>query len=244
MSYKIVLFDADDTLFDYSKCEASALECTCSDFGLEWNSDLTSCYRRINQQLWDEYEKGMLKLDRLRIERFHRLFIENQLAMGVDPGEFSNIYINYLAEGSYLNNGALDLCNRLITMGIRLAIITNGIREVQLRRIKHSELANAFEQIIVSDDAKSQKPHKEIFDYAFMRLDEPDKKEVLIVGDSLSSDIQGGNNYGIDTCWYNPRGVVNKSSIIPRYEIQELKDLLKIIGNENCSISLRKTRHM
>ena len=119
--------------------------------------------------------------------------------------------------------GAEELCRQLTERGQRMAIITNGIKEVQFNRISRSSLYDSFECIIVSEDAGSQKPHEGIFDYAFDKLNHPDKSEVLIVGDSLTSDIQGGIRYGIDTCWYNPRKA-NPTAIQPKYEIHSLME--------------------
>lgn len=122
----------------------------------------------------------------------------------------------------------MELCGGLT--GCRLAIITNGIKDVQLSRIQGSPLCNTFEQIIISEEAGSQKPEPGIFDYAFAKLGITDKSKVLIVGDSLTSDIQGGKNYGIDTCWFNPLEKANEAGIKPTYEIRDLSELLRIIA--------------
>lgn len=230
MSYQVVLFDADDTLFDFSQAEAYALNNTCSQFGLESNPNLADSYRQLNQQLWDEFEKGLIDQATLRVERFNRLFKEQDVAFNAN--EFSQSFVKHLSEAAFIINGAVELCNKLLEKGIRIAIITNGIKEVQHGRISRSELANMFEHIIISEDAKSQKPHPEIFDYAFQKLNLTDKNGVLIVGDSLSSDIRGGMNYNIDTCWYNPKSLVNATDIKPTYEIAKLDELLHILGIE------------
>lgn len=113
--------------------------------------------------------------------------------------------------------------------GHRIAIITNGIKRTQLNRIGRSSLAHSFEHIIISEDTGFSKPHIGIFDYAFDKLNMMDKAKVLIVGDSLTSDIQGGMNYGIDTCWFNPRRKPNETSVKPTYEIQQLSELLQLL---------------
>ncbi|GGG13795.1 YjjG family noncanonical pyrimidine nucleotidase [Paenibacillus abyssi] len=232
MSYQVILFDADDTLFDYAKSELHALEHAFIEMGMECNSAYVESYRVINQQLWREFETGLIKLDLLRTERFRRLFTVHQPDITIDAEQFSHTYLKYLGEGSFVLDGAVSVCSYLLANGYRIAVITNGIKVVQFERINRSELSNSFEQIIVSEDAGFQKPNKGIFDYAFNKLNIQDKSSVLIVGDSLSSDIQGGINYGIDTCWFNPHRKINASGIQSTYEIHKLEELLAILGED------------
>jgi 2-haloacid dehalogenase len=230
LSYQIILFDADDTLFDYSKSESFALTNAFKLIGIECSNNIVQSYRFINQQLWYDYEKGIIELELLRSERFKRLFAEHDLMTELNADDFSNNYIKYLGEGAFLIQGAVDICNYFLSHGIRIAVITNGIKEVQLGRINKSELSTSFEHIIISEDAGFQKPHRGIFEYAFNKLNFQDKSKVLIVGDSLSSDIQGGINYGIDTCWFNPNRKVNSTGIKPTFEINKLEELLSLFS--------------
>lgn len=230
MSYDVIFFDADDTLYDYAQSEAYALAEAFREAELEFSEQLTGSYRTINQQLWQEYEKGSIDLGMLRSERFARLIAENGLTIAWTAEEFSQAYLRYLGEGSFLIDGAVEICRELLAGGQRLAVITNGIKEVQLSRIGRSELADAFEHIIVSEDAGIQKPNPGIFDFAFAKLNLEGSRNALIVGDSLSSDMQGGINAGIDTCWYNPLRKPNLTSVKPTYEIHHLRELLDLIG--------------
>ncbi|WP_379132213.1 YjjG family noncanonical pyrimidine nucleotidase [Paenibacillus sp. sgz500958] len=228
MKYELILFDADDTLFDYEMAERHALHSAFEQFGYPAGAaEHTVVYKEINKALWRELELGLISSMALRVERFRRLFATQGLEL--EPEVFSEAYLKYLGEGSFLIPGAVELCGELD--GLRLAIITNGIREVQTSRIQGSLLCNTFEQVIISEEAGCQKPEKGIFDYAFNKLGLTDKDKVLIVGDSLTSDIQGGINYGIDTCWYNPRGAVNASNLQPTYEIRDLSELLAITSS-------------
>lgn len=227
MKYEVVLFDADDTLFDYSLAEAHALKSVFLEHQFELTQSHVDLYRIVNQQLWHDFEKGAVTLDFLRHERFRRLFAEIQLEL--DAVSFSERYVDYLGEGSFLIEGADELISKVLHNGQRIAIITNGIKRTQLNRIGRSSLANSFEHIIVSEDTGYSKPHIGIFDFAFDKLKITDKAKVLIVGDSLTSDIQGGINYGIDTCWFNPRRKPNGSSVKPTYEIQQLNELLQLL---------------
>lgn len=226
MKYDVILFDADDTLFDYGMAEGQAFMNVFAYFGLPTGAEeYAASYQTINRALWADLEAGRITSAALRVERFNRLFAAHQLDL--NPEEFSEAYLRFLGEGTFLIQGAVELCEELAAF--RLAIITNGIKEVQLSRIKGSPLADTFEQIIISEEAGYQKPATGIFDYAFEKLGITDKRRVLIVGDSLTSDIQGGINYGIDTCWFNPLGKANGSGIMPTYEIRELAALLEIV---------------
>ncbi|CAM3243366.1 HAD-IA family hydrolase [Paenibacillus lupini] len=136
--------------------------------------------------------------------------------------------MGYLGSGGYLLDGAVELVEELKEK-LRLAIITNGIREVQLSRFAKADMAKYFEHIIVSEDTGFQKPHLGIFEYTFNKLGVTDPSRVLIVGDSLTSDIQGGLNSGIDTCWYNPNNKPNHTLIKPKFEIKTLSEVLTLL---------------
>ncbi|NQX47481.1 noncanonical pyrimidine nucleotidase, YjjG family [Paenibacillus tritici] len=227
MRYDCVLFDADDTLYDYGMAESHALSHAFSHFGLPTGAqEYAASYQEINRSLWKDLEQGKITSAALRVERFNRLFAAHELKF--KPDEFSEAYLRFLGEGTFLIQGAAELCGELA--GCRLAIITNGIKDVQQSRIKGSPLSEVFEAIIISEETGYQKPETGIFDYAFEKLKLADKRKVLMVGDSLTSDIQGGINYGIDTCWFNPLGKPGNPEITPTYEIRSLDELLEIVN--------------
>lgn len=226
MKYEIILFDVDDTLLDFDISEKKALHKTFTEFGYPAGlSDYRVSYKEISKILWSNLEQGSITLSELAIERFKRLFLRHEL--DIDADIFSRVYLEYLGRETHIVQGAVELCENL--EDYRLAIITNGFAAVQTARIENSPLRNTFEHIIMSEEVGFHKPDKEIFDYAFSELQITDKEKVLIVGDSLTSDIQGGINYSIDTCWFNPYFKGNDIGIKPTYEIQELMDLLAII---------------
>lgn len=229
LTYEMILFDADDTLYDYPQSEHHALTQALKDNGIDIHPQLLESYQVINKQLWRDFEQGLVEQVRLRTERFARFQIQNELQLGCSVEELSNTYLKYLAEGSFLLDGALEICEHVRARGYRMAIITNGIKEVQMGRIGGSSLANFFEDIIVSEDTGYQKPESGIFDYTFNKLKLLDKKKVLIVGDSLTSDMAGGMNYGIDTCWFNPHHKVNDTGMNLTYEISKLDELMKLL---------------
>jgi 2-haloacid dehalogenase len=228
MRYEVVFFDADDTLFDYSKAEAYALHHAFREFDVTIeDADYTQSYRQINQQLWEDFEKGTIDMVKLRLERFRKLF--DKLDLNLDPGAFSDCYLKYLGQGSFVIEGAVAICNYLLQKGYRLAIITNGFKEVQIGRIGRSEMRDFFEAIIISEETGFQKPHQGIFEHAFLKMNHLDKSKAIMIGDSLSSDIQGGISFGIDTCWFNPTHKANRLQVKPTYEIQALSELMNIL---------------
>jgi 2-haloacid dehalogenase len=227
MNYNVILFDADGTLFDYDKAEAHALEKAFKHFNFKYNeeSELKN-YKIINKDIWIDYENGKIDSKNLRIERFRRLF-ENYEEK-IDYNEFSTVYLSLLSKGIFLIDGAEEVCRYLFEK-YKIVILTNGIKDVQLSRIKNSSLNKYIHDIITSEETGYKKPDVEIFDYTFNRIEHFDKGTTLIIGDSLSSDIQGGINYKIDTCWYNPIDEENKSGLKPNYEIKDLRQLITLL---------------
>lgn len=229
MKYETILFDVDDTLFDFNLSEKNALNKTFMEFGLpEGLSDYRASYKQISSVLWAELEYGNMSLSELGVERFRRLFLKHDLKINTE--EFGRKYLDHLGKQTHLIEGAFELCNSLTDF--QLAVLSNSFQDVQEARIQGSPLRELFEVVITSEKAGYQKPDPRIFDYAFSELQIEKKAKVLIVGDSLTSDIQGGWNFGIDTCWFNPDQRINHTDILPTYEIKELTDLLKIVCRE------------
>ena len=221
LNYDIYLFDLDDTLLDFSETERNAFSNSFIASGFPNGlADYRESYRAISTVLWDDLEHQRTTLAELKNERFRRLFLEHNLTLDADV--FGQTYLENLGKEVHLIDGVVEMLNGLA--GSRLAILTNGFTDVQFARIGSSELKNSFEAIITSEDAGCQKPQVEIFEYAFDRLQIKDKSRVLMVGDSLTSDIQGGNNFGIDTCWFNPTHKANGSTAKPTYEIHSWKE--------------------
>ncbi len=224
--YELVLFDADETLFDFKKAEGFALAEALRGYGIALDDRISKKYDEINKALWKRLEKGELRLDALKIERFTLLF--EGLGTGIDAEAFSGSFIGWLGQGTFLLRGAEDICEYLYDK-YALVIVTNGIKDVQMPRFANSRINRYIRRIIVSEDAGSSKPDIGIFDYMSRETGFADKDAMIIVGDSLSSDIQGGLNYGIDTCWFNPERKANDTGIVPKYEISGLDELRGIL---------------
>ncbi|MFJ8236317.1 YjjG family noncanonical pyrimidine nucleotidase [Ureibacillus sp. NPDC094379] len=224
--YDIIFFDIDDTLFDFEKSEQEAFIKVLDQYNLLNKLKLyKKSYQEISNVLWRDLENGNMNLTELGSERFRRLFLEHEL--DIDAMVFNQDYLGFLGQQTHLVQGAEEVIRKLSHK--RLAIITNGYTDVQTSRINNSPLDGRFEHMIISESTGFQKPQTGIFDYAFNQLQITDQSNVLMVGDSLTSDIQGGMNYGIDTCWFNPKQKKNHTSFKPTYEISKLESLLEII---------------
>jgi putative hydrolase of the HAD superfamily len=226
MKYELIIFDADNTLFDYDKAETESLKNAFLSFDVNFLPEYKATYRKINDEIWIHFEMEEMNIDEVKIKRFERLF--HQLKMDIDAHLFSDAYLKYLSESSFLLENALEILN-LLHGKTRLALMTNGFANVQHSRFDKSAIKEYFEEIIISEEVGSPKPEPGIFQHAFERLAHSNKETVLMIGDSLRSDIKGGVNFGIDTCWYNPANKANETEITPTYEINDLMELKEIL---------------
>jgi 2-haloacid dehalogenase len=232
-AYSWLLFDADGTLFDFDSAEAQALQLTLSQAGDHLEPAELASYRqafkRINGDLWRLFEDGGISQDTLKVARFAKLVDETGIT--ADPVAMSTMYLANLAKNSDLLPGAESLLETLAGE-YQMAIITNGLKAVQRPRFGRATITHHFAAIIISDEVGVAKPDPRIFDAAFDEMDQPQREEVLIIGDSLTSDIAGGINYGIDTCWYNPHGRPRPADMVIQYELQNLHQLTQILSVE------------
>lgn len=227
MSYTTLLFDADGTLFDYRRSSFGALRETLEYLGAPFSEEINETYQRINQSLWDELEQGKITREELRVRRFERFFLTQNIPVE-RADEADKFYMNVLGGGNYLLPGAEELIKSLFGK-YKIYIITNGTSSVQRKRFNGSAICDFLDDIFISDEIGIQKPMKGYFDYVTEHIPEKELRNMLIIGDSLTSDIQGGNNAGIDTCWFNPSGKDNNSEAKPTYEIKKLTDLYEIL---------------
>ncbi len=227
MKYEIIIFDADETLFDFKKSERDAFKHTMLEFDIEYDENHhLKVYKEINTAIWKEFEEGLITQKKLKVERFKRL--ADKLKAEFNEVDFSTSYMKHLSNASFLFDDSIKLVESL-HKDYRLTIITNGLSNVQDNRIKKSTIAKYFEDIVVSEEVEVSKPDPRIFEHTLNNIKHTDKSKVLMVGDSLTSDIQGGINFGVDTCWYNPNKIENKTEIKPTYEISNLMALKDII---------------
>ena len=224
MPYQWLLFDVDNTLLDFDQTEALALESNFAQHGLPFPPEAKQRYHAINHSYWQRLERKEVTPEILRTGRFQDLF--DELGVQFDAELFASSYLAQLGQQAPLVDGVMELLREL-NGRFHLGIITNGLADVQHPRLEKSGLKPYFSPIIISQEIGISKPNPGIFDAAFVQMDQPAKNEVLMIGDSLSSDILGGINYGIDTCWLNPNG---KTTDLPiTYEIKTLHQLKDIL---------------
>ena len=224
--YPWLWFDADGTLFNYNLAEVTALKKTFESLRLRYDEDYLNRYQEINQSLWQALERQEIAPDVLRVRRFE-LLLEN-LKLNGAAEVMSITYIQQLGLCTDLIDGAYEVLQALHGR-CRFAIVTNGLQAVQHSRLSLSKIRDFIDEIIISEEVGAAKPQTAFFDVASERTGKPARSDVLIIGDSLTSDIQGGVNYGIDTCWYNPASASRPDRLPITYEIKHLNELLEII---------------
>ena len=225
--YRWLIFDADGTLFDFNLGETTALQLTTGKFGIEYSSHLHTVYNAISADLWRQFELGEISLLHLRVVRFERLFAE--LGIALEAESFNLDFMEALGEQRQLLPGAEDVV-RDLSSRFRLLLATNGIAVVQRPRFGHSSIRKYFEDVVISDEIGVAKPQTEYMEEVFSRMGHPLKSEVLMIGDSLSSDISAGAGFGIDTCWFNPNGIALDGGPQPTFTIADLSEIDAIVS--------------
>lgn len=228
-----VLLDLDDTILDFHQAEANAVSKTLAQLGIEPEESIIRRYSQINAGRWELLERGLITREEVLTSRFEMLFSE----LGVEHSgvEAQKIYEGLLGRGHWFMPGAEALLKELYGK-YRLFVVSNGNLSVQDSRIASAGIAGYFEEIFISQRVGYDKPRKEFFDACFARIPGFDRERAIIVGDSLTSDIQGGINAGIKTCWYDPRGKTPREDIRPDYRITALDQLPALLEKQFDSL--------
>ena len=224
--YEFIFLDADDTLLDFLKTERAAITESFTRFGLEPTDALIRRYSAINQSCCERMERGEITRQRVLIERFERLF--GELGADIDPQTFEHTYQYLLGQWAFLVEGTFEILEYLRPK-YKLYIASNGVAATQDSRLRAAGLVPWFDSIFISERIGRNKPDKEYFDRCFAQIPGFRHDRALIVGDSLSSDILGGKNAGIDTCWFNYRGKPARPDIVPDYTVYSLAELKSIL---------------
>lgn len=224
--YSILLFDADNTLFNFDAGNRRAFSEVCRICHLTDTDELFHAYEAVNAEMWSAFDRGECTKDFLVVERF-RLFLE-RAGLQADPVQCNKIHLSTLATNTVLLPHALEVC-RTLAQTHSLYIVTNAVAAVQKARLAASDLRPYITDAFISEDAGASKPSVAYFDYVFSRIPGITRENCLLIGDSPSSDLQGANNYGIPCCWYNPRGLARPDGIRIDYEIRDLPELLPIV---------------
>jgi 2-haloacid dehalogenase len=230
--YSTFLLDLDHTLFDTDTSETAAFLEAMSVAGITKPHSYEGLFRRINLELWAAVERGETTPQYVKTHRFERLALE--AGLDADPVAMADAYVAGLGDNGGLYVGARQVLD-ILSQNASLALVTNGLSEVQRRRIERTGIVDYFDAVIISAEVGVAKPAAKIFDIAFAQLDAPSKESALMVGDNLTSDIQGGANYGIATCWYNPKRRTAGPTDRISHEISALNELLHYVEETSDS---------
>ncbi len=225
--FTTILWDVDGTLLDFLYSQKYAITKCFRTAGRDITEEQIKRYSQINDDYWRRLELGEITKDQLLTGRFATLFEEYKIK-DIDLAVFAKEYQEALGSVFSFIDDSLTICNALQEK-VRQYVITNGVTATQMNKLKLSGLAEAMDGIFISEQIGTPKPAKEFFDYCLKHIEEKDKSKLLIVGDSLSSDIKGGVLSGIPTCWYRPEGAINDTPYHPDYEISDLHMLYDIL---------------
>lgn len=220
--FDILFIDLDDTVLDFKKAEAVAISKTIGSFGLEPTPEVLQRYHLINKAHWERLERKEITREQVLVGRFDVLFRE--MGVNADPVLCARTYEGNLSQGHYFLPGASEALAKL-SKKYRLYLASNGTSRVQAGRLESAGISHYFENIFISQDVGVNKPDKAYFDRCFAQIPDFDPQKTMIVGDSLSSDILGGKNAGIATCWVNPEGKEAPTDLQPDYQIKSLAEL-------------------
>ena len=224
--YNHILFDADNTLLDFNKAEQLSFKRLLHHYDVRYSDDIYHQYEMINHKLWELFEKGEINSDTVQQKRFELFFC--QIDMAVNGAVANDLYQAELSRQSVLVPFAEEICRKLSQIAM-LTIVTNGAGKTQRKRIENSAISKYISYVIISEDIGYAKPSKHFFDETFRIINRKPDDKILIVGDSLSSDIIGGIQAGIDTCWFNRQRQAVPDNMHIDFIIDNLMELLNIL---------------
>jgi 2-haloacid dehalogenase len=227
MPYTTVLFDADGTLLDFSRSEDEAVRATMLFAGVQPDDEKVATYSRINDGLWKMLERGEIEKSVLLYRRFE-LFCEHYGYGGVDARAMAREYMEQLSQRGYMLDGASALLDSLYGK-VRMYIVTNGVDFIQRRRYAHSGLDKYFDGLFISGELGFEKPDRRYFEAVEAAIPDFDASSTIVIGDSLTSDIKGANNYSLDSCWYNPKGKPCTDVATPTYTGSDFDGVYNVI---------------
>ena len=226
--FDILLWDVDGTLLDFIAAEKAAVQTLFREFGLgECTDEMVERYSRINKEYWERLERGELSKPEILVRRFADFFASEGLDASKAP-EFNEQYQVRLGDTVVVCYDSYELLSSLRGR-VKQYAVSNGTVVAQTRKLRRSGFDRLLDGVFLSEELGYEKPATEFFGRVFAAIGEPDRERVLIVGDSLTSDITGGNRAGIRTCWYNPKGEPNLTAAHADYEIRDLHGILDII---------------
>ncbi len=225
---KVLLWDIDGTILDFLKAEYEAIKSCFHVFGLgECTNEMIQKYSLINKKYWEKLERNELTKQEVLHGRF-REFFESE-GISTDCVEaFNKEYQIRLGDTICFRDDSYELLKNLKGK-VKQYAVTNGTKVAQDRKLAKSGLIDIFDGVFISEEVGVEKPGIGFFQYVFSQIGEYPPNEMMIIGDSLTSDMQGGNNAGIVCCWYNPKNQINNKDLRIDYEIDNLQQILDII---------------
>lgn len=224
--YPYLLFDADNTLFDFDEANIHAFRAVCDAFGLPFSQTLFDRFEIINNATWERFDRGELTKDETLRIQFREM--SEELGLELDIEGCNRVRLEVLGRSTALVPHALEVVRELKKTH-RVYLITNAVEAVQRGRLGRSALAPYVEEAFISETAGAAKPSVEYFDYVFAHIDGITRENCMVIGDSLTSDIQGANNYGLACCWFNPKKAPKPKALRVDYEIRDLRELYDIV---------------
>lgn len=221
-----LFFDADNTLIDFNKASKLSLKSLFTNYGISYTESYINIYKEINLKCWKSFERGEIDKNELIFQRFNQFFLK--IGLNEDPIIANTEYLRLLVEHSHLIPGALELL-KILRSKYKLHIITNGFKEVQRPKFTRLGLDTYFDNIIVSDEIGMKKPEIRFFDYSLQKAGSPNRNRVMVIGDSLSSDIKGAIQSRLQSIWYNPHKIEKDETIQPSYIVNNLRQILNIL---------------
>ncbi|HEM6082843.1 TPA: YjjG family noncanonical pyrimidine nucleotidase [Streptococcus suis] len=227
MNYHHILFDLDHTLLDFNLGEEVALTQFLESMQVEDIEAFKEVYRPLNQGMWKDLEKGLITKKELIDTRFFKTFAH--FGREVDGQEMALRYQEFIGQQGQIFEGADRLLQELVDRGYKLYAATNGVTYIQENRLLNSPILPYFEQVFISEKMGTQKPLADFYEKIAEQIGCLDMSQFLMIGDSLTADIQGANNAGMDSVWYNPNKLENNSQAQPTYIISNYKELLDLL---------------
>lgn len=227
MKYEFILLDLDDTILDFGAAEAAAYTRALVRHGIPYSDALLERYRRVNVLWWEKLERGETEREEMLVARHRQFFAEEGIP--ADPVSFEADYRRFLGVGHWFVEGAEEILTWLHERGYRLFLASNGVCDTQYSRIASAGIGKYFERIFISEEMGFHKPERGYFDCCFSRIPGFDPEKALLIGDSLTSDVLGARNAGIDACWFNRSGKTAPPDLRPEYEITALRQLQELL---------------
>ena len=226
MRYTTLLIDADDTLLDFGTAEYEALKASFEELGYAFDDGTFSVYHEVNDALWKAFERGETDKSVIRIKRFGDLF--EKCGLSGDPAAMAETYITMLSRQGQLIPGARDLLEKLYGH-FDLYAVTNGIEQVQKSRFDRADLWRYFGDVFISERVGYGKPDRRYFDFVLAHVREKDPARIAVIGDSPTSDIRGATGAGLDSIWFDRRGIIFQLETPPTYTAHSYEEILDIL---------------